>query len=75
MLKLEDTEMKTFDQSSQIHHMSYSTGLNLNSPSEFTFENLREKPIITDPNKQVRHLTSVWQTGYGTKQKAVQENK
>ena len=44
--------MKTFDKSSQIHHMSYSTGLNLNSPSEFTFENLRGKPIITDPNKQ-----------------------
>lgn len=32
--------------------MSYSTGVNLNPPSEFTLENLREKPIITDPSKQ-----------------------
>ena len=32
--------------------MSNSTEVNLNPPSKFTLENLREKPIITDPKKQ-----------------------
>ena len=30
--------------------MSYSAGVNQNLPSEFTYENLAEKPIIIDPS-------------------------